>query len=278
MRHSIPTSFCLFLVISMQSVTAQMIVAHRGASHDAPENTLAAFELAWQQGADAIEGDFYLTSDQKIICVHDKDTKRVCPEQSNRKISQTDFDTLRSLDVGRWKDPRFAGEKMPSLSEVLKTVPAGKKVFVEIKTGPEILPVLQKDLGQSNLRPEQITLICFNADVIRQARTMMPQYHANWLTSYKERGFIGKKSWSPTVNQVIKTLRETGSTGFGTQGNQEVIDAGFVAAVKEAGFGFHVWTVNDPQWAAKLKSMGAMSLTTDRPQFIRNALERATKP
>ena len=55
-----------------------MITANRGASHDAPENTLAAFKLAWKQQADAIEGDFRLTADGKIVCIHDADTRRTC--------------------------------------------------------------------------------------------------------------------------------------------------------------------------------------------------------
>ena len=58
------------------SLPAQLIVAHRGASHDAPENTLSAFLLAWEQGADAVEGDFLLTRDGQIVCIHDKTTRR----------------------------------------------------------------------------------------------------------------------------------------------------------------------------------------------------------
>ena len=57
---------------------SQKFVAHRGASQEAPENTLASFRLAWEQGADAIEGDFYLTKDQRIVCLHDANTKRTC--------------------------------------------------------------------------------------------------------------------------------------------------------------------------------------------------------
>lgn len=67
----------IWLLFLLAPLSAEpFIVAHRGASHDAPENTLAAFELAWEQGADAIEGDFHLTQDGHIVCLHDKDTKR----------------------------------------------------------------------------------------------------------------------------------------------------------------------------------------------------------
>ena len=65
------------MAVSSLHAAEPFLVAHRGASHDAPENTLPAFELAWKQGADAIEGDFHLTKDGKIVCLHDYDTKRV---------------------------------------------------------------------------------------------------------------------------------------------------------------------------------------------------------
>ena len=77
---------------------AQQVIAHRGASYDAPENTLAAFRLAWQQGADGIEGDFYLTADGEIVCLHDSDTGRT----GDRKLSvgQSTLAELRKVDVG----------------------------------------------------------------------------------------------------------------------------------------------------------------------------------
>lgn len=74
-----------------------MIVAHRGASKEAPENTIPAFTLAWKQGADAVEGDFHLTADGYIVCIHDKDTKRV----ADRKlvVAESSLEDLRKLDV-----------------------------------------------------------------------------------------------------------------------------------------------------------------------------------
>ena len=78
-----------------------LVVAHRGASRDAPENTLAAFKLAWEQGADAIEGDFLLTKDNKIVCIHDKSTGRL----ADRKliVKESTLSQLRELDVGLGK-------------------------------------------------------------------------------------------------------------------------------------------------------------------------------
>jgi len=255
---------------SASIVQAQLIVAHRGASHDAPENTLAAFNLAWEKQADAIEGDFYLTKDRQIVCIHDKTTKRVSPKQSVLKIAESTLDELRTRDVGSWKHKRYKAERIPTLKEVLATVPDGKQIFVEVKCGPEILPLLKLQLAASGLKPEQIVIICFDEAVVTQSRRMMPQYKANWLTSYKQSTF--DRSWAPTRADVLNTLKRTGATGLGTKGELKVIDQPFVEAIRAAGFEFHVWTVNEAELARTFKSLGAQSLTTDRPAFIRNAI------
>ncbi len=249
----------------------QLIVAHRGASHDAPENTLAAFNLAWEKQADAIEGDFYLTKDNQIVCIHDKTTKRVSPKNRELKIVDSTLNELRKLDVGSWKNKRYASERIPTLKEVLATVPDGKQIFVEIKCGPEILPLLKLQLAASGLKPEQIVIICFDEAVVTQSRRMMPQYKANWLTSYKQHTL--KRTWAPTLGDVLTSLKSTGATGLGTKGELKVIDRTFVKAIQAAGFEFHVWTVNEADLARTFKSLGAQSLTTDRPAFIRNAIE-----
>ena len=107
------------------------LVAHRGASRDAPENTVPAFELAWRQGADAIEGDFRLTADGRIVCMHDADGERT----GGRKlaVAAATLAELRQLDVGAWKGQAWKGTPPPTLAEVLATVPPGKSVYLEVK-------------------------------------------------------------------------------------------------------------------------------------------------
>lgn len=254
----------------------QLIVSHRGASHDAPENTLAAFRLAWEQDADAIEGDFYLTKDEHIVCIHDKTTKRTAPEQPEYDVANTTLAELRTLDVGRWKGAEFAGERIPTLAEVLATVPQGNRIFIEIKCGPEIVPVLKNELGQSPLGQEQIVIICFDEDVVTASRQAMPHYKVNWLTSYQEND--DKGGWSPTVDQVLTRLQQTGATGLGTQGNTQVVTDAFARSILDSGFEFHVWTVNDIDAAKSFAAMGAASITTDVPAVIRSALRAEPEP
>ena len=262
------------LVFSMGHVVqAQLIVAHRGASHDAPENTLAAFRLAWEKQSDAIEGDFFLTKDNRIVCIHDKTTKRLAPQSPELVVAKSTFAQLRALDVGSWKDKRFAGEQVPTLKEVLATVPDGKQIFVEIKCGPEILPFLKPQLEQSGLKPAQIVIICFSETVVTKARKMMPQYKVNWLAGYKQE--TEQSEWKPSLDTVLATLKRSGATGLGTHENLEVIDQAFVDAVRAVGCEFHVWTVDKVNTARQFADFGTDSITTNRPAFIRNAVQPA---
>ena len=254
-----------------------MIIAHRGASHHAPENTLAAFELAWKLDADGIEADVHLTSDQKIVCIHDNDTSRACPEMPSLKIAETDLATLQQIDVGSWKDPKFSGERMPTISQVLATVPAGKKIFIELKAGPEILPILKDELAQCSLKPEQVHIICFKSSVIRQARELMPEYATSWLVDYhKQAGATGRpKDWRPSFKYVLDRLVEIGATGLDSRDVAKIIDQEFVDAVKNSGADFHVWTIDDPENAIRLQSLGVTSITTNRPALLKRVLGAA---
>lgn len=258
------------LCMSISAVQGELIVAHRGASHDAPENTLAAFRLAWEQGADAIEGDFFLTKDQKIACIHDSKTKRTSGVEM--EVAETTLEELKKLDVGSWKDKKFAGEQIPTLEEVLFTVPAEKKIYIEIKCGPEIVPHLLPALKQSGLKPEQTIVISFNDKVISETRRLIPEIKAYWLSGFRQNK--ATKAWEPTVESMLGTLKATGAQGLDVQGNREKVDASFVKELRGAGLEFHVWTVNDPADAKYFQELGVDSITTDRPGYLRAELAK----
>src|SRR5258706_7289864 len=111
------------------------IIAHRGASHDSPVNTLAAVQLGWKQRADAVEIDVQFSKDNHIVVIHDDTTRKT--GGLRRKVGEQTLAELRTLDVGRWKDARWRGEKIPTLAEVLATIPDQRRLFVDIKCGPE---------------------------------------------------------------------------------------------------------------------------------------------
>jgi len=118
----------------------RLIIAHRGASDSAPENTLAAVRGAWAEGADTLEVDVHLTRDGRLAVIHDPDTQRTTGIP--RVVAETTLAELQQLDAGRWKDARFAGEQIPALDDVLAIIPPAKRVFIELKSGPEAIDAL----------------------------------------------------------------------------------------------------------------------------------------
>lgn len=240
------------------------LVAHRGASHDAPENTLPAYELAWKQGADAIEGDFHLTSDGKIVCIHDYDTLRVTG--TKMIVKDSTLADLRALDAGAWFKPEFKDTKIPTLLEVISTIPAGKKLYLEIKCGTVILPALLKDLATSGIKTEQLVVISFNAPVITELKKLKPEYKVCWLSS-----FAKESPLDPGLDGVLTTLRKIKADGFDSKADDR-LDADFIKKVREAGFEYHCWTVDDVTTARRFLDLGALSVTTNRPAFLREGL------
>ncbi len=257
---------CLYLTAS-----AQMIVAHRGASYDAPENTMSAFNLAWKLGADGVEGDFYVTKDEQIVCIHDKDTKRTGGK--NLAVVNATLEQLRELEYGKWKAASFAGEPLPTFADVLTSIPADKKFIIELKTGPEIVPHLKAELTKYKADEQRLLIIAFNADTVAECKRSLPNIKVHWLTGYKQDKSTGE--WSPTLEAVQKTLKASGADGLGTQGNREIVTEEFIAQLKAGGLKeFHVWTVDDPSDAKYFQKLGAMGITTNRPDLIHESLKK----
>lgn len=244
-----------------------LIVAHRGASYDAPENTVPAFLLAWEQGADAIEGDFFLTADGEIVCIHDSRTGRVAGK--DLVVAGSTLEELRELDAGAWKGEQWKGTGIPTLSEVFELVPEGKKIFVEIKPGTEILPGLYEEIDRSGLRKEQVVVISFNSEVIREFRLARPEHKAYWLSGLRA---DGDGNVVPSVESVLETLEYIGADGFSS--HHGLITRDYIERLMKAGYEYHVWTVNDPEKALLLREYGALSITTDVPAVIRDHFEK----
>lgn len=249
------------------------IVAHRGASADAPENTLAAFRLGFEQGAEVIEGDFRLTRDGRIIAMHDADLARTTGDP--RRVSDVTLEDVRRLDAGswgRWRGSRFEGEPVPTLEEVLAIVPPERGILVEIKDSPRIVEALLDALRDSGLEADQVTIISFDASVIESLKRASPKWKAFWLTSFKRRD----GAWTPTVEEVVGTAQRIGADGVDVKAESKVVDEDFVRAVRAAGLELHVWTVNESGLADRLRNLGVDSITTDRPAGLRREMSRET--
>ncbi|MDT8392086.1 MAG: glycerophosphodiester phosphodiesterase [Lentisphaeria bacterium] len=241
--------------------SSPMIVAHRGASRDAPENTLASFTLGWREGADAIEGDFRLTKDGRIACIHDPDTQRVAGERLI--VAESTLAELRSLDVGACRGDEYRGCLIPTLAQVLATVPEQKKIYVEIKCGNEIIPKLLDEIKESRLTPDQAVFISFNAQLLKEIKRQAPKHKVFWLVDIRKdkAGHL-----SPPPGTVLATLNRIHADGLSTSAGG--VDKGFVDQIVAEGYEWHVWTVDDPKTAKRMAEMGARSITTNVPGII----------
>ena len=120
------------------------IIAHRGASFDAPENTLASVHLAWEQNIDYVEVDVRLTKDNILVVFHDETTIRF--NQIDKSINEYSFEELLAIDVGIFKGEQWRNESIPTLEEVLKTIPANGTLVVELKDGTEMENALELEV------------------------------------------------------------------------------------------------------------------------------------
>jgi len=247
-------------------VGSTLIIGHRGASRDAPENTLASFRLAFQQGADGLEADFRLTRDGRIVCLHDAGTARTAG--ADLPVERSTLAELRRLDVGSWKGEEWRGERIPTLEEVLGALPAGKRLFIELKSGVEIVRPLAAVLAASGVAPDRLRLLCFDAQLIRALKEGLPQYRACWLTDYRFRG-----SWRPAPRELLATLRECRADGLASR-DRAILDLPLVKALREESREIHVWTVDRAAAARRLLELGVDSIMTNRPGWLRQALAR----
>jgi glycerophosphoryl diester phosphodiesterase len=184
-------------------------------------------------------------------------------------VAEKTLEELQTLDAGSWKDPRWKGEPIPTLEEVLATVPAGRRLYIEIKCGPEIVPVLREVLKGSGRPAEETVVISFGLATVREVSKAMPELKTYWLSGWKKDGETGQ--WLTRVEDLIAGGREAGVDGLDLAANGP-LDEDAVARIRATDLEFHVWTVNDPAVARRMISLGVDSITTDRPGWLREQL------
>ena len=263
-RFTIPVLFCLFIV-SMSGCTKSVeIIAHRGASYIAPENTMASVMLGWEKDAD-VEVDVYLTKDNQIVVIHDDTTERTAGMDVN--VAESTSDELRKLDVGSFKSEEYAGEQIPFLADIVETIPPGQKLYVEIKCGQEILPYLRELLVQSG-KMSRIVIIGFDLETVTMSKEMIdvPTYWLKGTEKIKE-----TEQWIPHDPQLAQTAKEKGLDGLDV--HYAGVTKEFIDAVKASGQKLYVWTVDEPEEAIRLIKLGVDGITTNRPEWLREQLK-----
>ena len=161
------------------------VIAHRGASAAAPENTLAAFQLAWAQGVDGVECDVRLSADQQIVCLHDADTGRVGDPQL--VAAETAFSDLAQVRLHGFDAAEAA--RIPLLQTVLEQKPANSQLLIEVKTGAAIVPQLIQLLQQVGTDLMTLIVIAFDAQVVAAVKQQCPELRAYCLL-YKTHPYL----------------------------------------------------------------------------------------
>ncbi len=248
----------LYLIIIMMmmwsSLDAQVkIIAHRGASYIAPENTIASAKLAWKYEADAVECDIWLSKDSMIICSHDANTKRTTGR--DLKISETNSDILRTLDAGSYKDVKYKGQKLPFLYELIKTVPKGKELVIEIKCGAEVLPFLKATAGKYQ-KDRIFSFISFDLQTITETKKAFPGNSCCWLCSKPDQ-----------LEANFSKVAEAGLEGVSL--HYSIINEEVMKRASTLNLEVYSWTVDDPEEARRLTALGVKGITTNRPGWLK---------
>jgi len=268
----LPESFSHFLVGFSLLVSAicwgadepPKIIAHRGASANAPENTMAAFRLAWKEGADGIEADFFLSADGEVVCIHDSNTKKT--GSGRLDVKKSTLAELRTLEYGSWKDPKFKGEQIPTLGQIIDELPEGKWFFLEIKDTPEIINPIAKILAEKRPNKDRLVLISFNTDVVRACRKAMPEYRACLISS------LDKFQKKGNQKKYLEQIESSGSQGLAFKENSAATKEWLAEARGDDGI-LATWTVNNRDSAWRATERGSDFLITDRPAGLRAELD-----
>lgn len=213
-------------------------IAHRGAKRELPENTIPAFQRAFDRGADAIELDVHATRDGVVVVHHDPDLS------SKRAIAGMTWDELGDVEIS----PRIG---VPRLADVLAMTPAGKSVYVEIK-GERIEAAVATVIRESSAR---CAVHSFDHDAIVRLRAIAPEI---------PRGILFDKR--ATADVTRHQIEATGARDLWPRRN--LIDAALVALAHEAGARVIAWTVNSTAEAQALLALGVDGVCTDDVRLL----------
>lgn len=251
-----------------------LVIAHRGASHDAPEHTMAAFMRAVQQGADGIEADLRLTADGHLVCVHDRTLTRTGGEPGRGVVvADTTLADLQRIDVGAWHvTGRAPGESVPTVTDLLGLArTCGRPLHLALETKhptrhggrtERVLAATLREAGMTGPDPNGVTVVVmsFNAAALMRMARLLPDVPRVLLCDQRPlaailaRGsFIDIEGWSVRAVRAVPAV---------------------VARARSRSHGVAVWTVDEPVDVAHCVSVGVDALITNRPAQVLTALGR----
>ena len=252
--YSVFTGKANFRLALFQNPT---VMAHRGLSADAPENTLYAFSDAISVGADFIELDVQQTRDGVLVVMHDSNLKRTTGV--NKDIWDVDYADIQNLDAGSWFDPAYANARIPTLEETLQFVDKRAKLNIEIKPTKHGSDTLEQDVAEL-ITQYQYTDACyvtsFSYGSLKKVKEANPEIRTGYLMSVAYGQFYSLKYADAfSLNKVFVTSQ-------------------VVNAAHQQGKQIFAWTVNSMSEVRSLCNLHVDSIITDDPVMVQNVISR----
>ena len=237
----------------MRAATRPLVIAHRGASADAPENTIAAFELALEQGADGIELDIHLSADGHPVVIHDFTLERTT--NGSGPVSAQRVRDLKRLDAGGWLERRFLGQRIQTLHEVLERFRNRARFWIELKAGSRVYPGIE----------ERVVSTLEIYDVIDRALVQSFDQEAIALTRSLNREVrVGALVEEAPMQAALLAPGVANAICPGAN----LVTESLLIRIREAGLECYVWTVNEPALMDRLVSWQVNGIITDRPGVL----------
>jgi glycerophosphoryl diester phosphodiesterase len=227
-------------------------IGHRGAAGHAPENTLVSMRLALELGVDGVEFDIHRTKDGVLVVIHDPTVNRTT--NGVGAVGELKLAELRQLDAGAWKGTEFAGERIPTLAELVEVVPAPYRLFLEMKAGDDVYPGIEAQVAQFLQERDLVgrtNISSFDHFVLRRMRQLLPTVETGML-------------YSGRPIDPVAMARACGANAI--HANWHWVSTAMVAEAHAAGMRVHVWTPNAKEAIAHCYTLGVDAIITDYPE------------
>lgn len=235
------------------------MLAHRGASAEAPENTIAAFELAIMQGADGIELDVQLSRDDQPVVIHDFTLERTT--DGTGRVRDRTVRELKRLDAGGWGGTQFQGQRVQTLQEVFERFRDRTRFWIELKGGSDLYQGIEErvvSMIEVYDVLEQALVQSFDSRALDQIRGLNPEVRLGILTA------------EPPISPLISSTSARRAICPGA----DLVTEREISEIRQAGLECYVWTVNEPAQMDRLVEWGVSGIITDRPALLRTRVDR----
>jgi glycerophosphoryl diester phosphodiesterase len=245
-----------FLVKAVRTEDHVIVIAHRGAAGRAPENTMASFRAAMDDGADLVELDVQETKGGDVVVIHDSDFMKIAGESV--KVWEGELGELRVFDIGGWFSPQFSSERLPTLEEVLALAKSrGARLDIELKYygHNERLEERVVELVEAAGMADSIVVMSLHAPMVAKMRELRPTWTVGILTATAVGDLASADADFLAVHTGMANRR-------------------FIRRAQAAGKKVYAWTVNDPILMSRMMSRGVDGVITDEPALARAVIAR----